>query len=143
MIKGNLVSASDYLSKTLSIDPYNIGALSDMANLLLIKGEAVDKALPFAKRAVSLNPPLHRPYLVMGTILTASGSEKEAEGYYRKAKELHAPEYLLLLNKAWAYSLNGDMVKQEYCLRELLKLNDVPEHLRNTAQKNLSRLTVQ
>jgi tetratricopeptide (TPR) repeat protein len=143
MMKGNLVSASDYLSKILSIDPYNIGALSDMANLLLITGEPVDKALPFAKRAVSLNPPLHRPYLVMGTILTASGSEKEAEGYYRKAKELHAPEYLLLLNKAWAYSLNGDMEKQEYCLRELLKLNGVPEHLRNTAQKTLSRLTVQ
>jgi tetratricopeptide (TPR) repeat protein len=141
MMKGDLDSASEYLRRVLSIDPYNFQALSDMAHLILIRGEGAEKALPFAKRAVSLNPPFYRPYLIMGTVLIASGVEKDAEGYYIKAKELRSPDYLINFNKAWAYSLRGDREKQKYFLRELLKLKEAPDNIRDTTRKILSRLT--
>jgi tetratricopeptide (TPR) repeat protein len=143
LMKGDLDSASEHLRRVLSIDPYNIGALSDMANLILIRGEGAEKALPFAKRAVSLNPPFYRPYLIMGTVLIASGVEKDAEGYYIKAKELRSPDYLINFNKAWAYSLRGDREKQKYYLIELLKLRETPENISDTARKILSRLNKQ
>lgn len=141
MQKKEFDSASQHLKRALAADPYNFGVLTDLAYLMLIRGENVHKALPFAERAVSLHPPFYKPYLIMGTILTASGKEKEADGYYRKAEELQAPDYLVLFNKAWAYSLNGDRDKQKYYLTELLGRKDVPQYIRDTAHKALSQLT--
>lgn len=140
MLKGDFVTASHYLSRVLALDPYNIGALDDTANLLLIKGEGPKKALPFAQRAVSLNPPFYRPYLSMGTILAGLGQENTAGGYFARARELDAPSYLVLFNKAWAYSLRGDREKQASYLRELLNQKDIPENMRNTAHRILSEL---
>ncbi len=140
MLKGDFVTASHYLSRVLALDPYNIGALDDTANLLLIKGEGPKKALPFAQRAVSLNPPLYKPYLSMGTILGGLGDEGRAGGYFARAQELNAPSYFVLFNKAWACSLRGDREEQAYYLRELLNQKDVPENMRNTAHRILSQL---
>lgn len=141
MMKKNYDSSFAYLRKVLLVDPYNIGALTDMANLMLMEGAGVEKALPFAKRAVSLNPPFNKPYLIMGTLLTTSGEEGNAEYYYAKAKEFRAPDYLILFNKAWAYSIRGDREKQKYCLTELLKEKNVPQNIRDTAHAILSRLS--
>jgi Flp pilus assembly protein TadD len=114
-----------------------------MANLLLIKGEGAEKALPFVKRAILLDPPFNKPYLIMGTVLMASGENENAEDYFIRAKEFNAPDYLILFNKAWAYSLRGDREKQTYYLRELLKVKDVPQHIKNTAHTILSKMSGQ
>jgi tetratricopeptide (TPR) repeat protein len=143
MLKGNFDVAFEHLSRVLSIDPYNFHAFSDMAYLLLIRGEGADKALPFAKKAVSLNPPFYKPYLIMGTVMTVLGEDKDAERFYIKAKELLAPGYQLLFQKAWAYSLKGERERQKYYLIELLDQNGVPQNIRNMARKMLSRLTGQ
>jgi protein O-mannosyl-transferase len=143
MMKMDMDSSAEYLRKVLSIDPYNIGALTDMANLLLIKGEGAEKALPFVKRAILLDPPFNKPYLIMGTVLMASGENENAENYFIRAKEFNAPDYLILFNKAWAYSLRGDREKQTYYLRELLKVKDVPQHIKNTAHTILSKMSGQ
>jgi protein O-mannosyl-transferase len=143
MMKMDMDSSSEYLRKVLSIDPDNIGALTDMANLILIKGEGARKALPYVKRAVSLDPPFNKPYLIMGTVLMASGENENAENYFMRAKKFNAPDYLILFNKAWAYSLRGDREKQIYCLRELLKEKDMPQYIKNSALTILSRMNGQ
>ncbi|MBM4140026.1 MAG: tetratricopeptide repeat protein [Nitrospira sp.] len=141
LMKGDLKTASEYLRKVLLVDPYNIVALSDMAHLVLLGGGGVDKALPFAKKAVSFNPPVYKPYLIMGTILTIQGEDADAEEFYTTAKDFHAPEYLVLFNRAWAYSLKGEREKQKYYLSKLLNMKRVPNNIRNTAKKILSKLT--
>jgi len=112
-----------------------------MAYLLLIRGEGAVKALPFAEKAISLNPPFYKPYLIMGTVLTVLGEDKDAERFYIKAKELNAPDYKLFFNRAWAYSLKGERERQKYYLIELLKQEGVPQNIRDTAGKILSGLT--
>lgn len=137
MMQRRFDSASEHLGTALLFDPYNVMVLSDMAYLALLKGEGAGRALSFAQRAVVLNPPLYQPYLIMGTVQIASGNDKDAEKTFIKAKELNAPDYQLLFNMAWAYSITGNTERQAYCLRELLKLKDIPNNIRNTANKIL------
>ena len=138
--QGDYDGALEYLGKVLSMDPYNFQASSDMAYLLLIKGEGAVKALPFAEKAVSLHPPFYKPYLIMGTVLTALGKDKNAERFYIKAKELNAPDYKIFFNMAWAFSLKGERERQKYYLKELLKQEGVPQNIRDTAGEILSGL---
>ena len=133
-------AASEHLREALIADPYNIMILSDKANLTLLKGEGAGKALPFAQRAVVLNPPFYQPYLIMGTILVVSGDETDADRYYARAAELHSPDYQLLFNKAWGYSLRGEKRRQSHYLRELLTLKEVPDNIRATAKRILAHL---
>lgn len=130
-------SASGHLNSALLHDPYNFMVLSDMAYLMLLQGKKPEAALPYAKKSIELKPPVYQPYLVMGTIQLASGSDRDAEKTFIKAKELSAPDYQLLFNMAWANSIRGNTERQAYCLRELLKLKDVPDNIRNTANKIL------
>jgi protein O-mannosyl-transferase len=141
MLKRNYGLAEEYLKKTLVFAPYNFMALSDMANLIVLRGGDLDKARYFAQKAVALNPPVYQPYLIMGTILLASGQDKEAEVSYAGAEQFRAPAYQLAFNKAWAYSLRGDREQQLRYLRELLTLKDVPDTMRETAKRILQRLT--
>ena len=141
MMQRRFDSASEHLGTALLFDPYNVMVLSDMAYLALIKGDGAGKALSFAQRAVVLNPPLYQPYLIMGTVLLALGSDNDAERYYARAGELHLPDYQLLFNKAWAYSLRGDRERQKNCLKELTALKDIPDNIRNTAGRLLLQLT--
>lgn len=140
MLRRDIDAAIRHLRMVIVVDPYNIHALSDLAHFMLIKGEGADKALFFAKRAVSLKPPLYQPYLIMAVIMAVKGKDKDAERFYAMASELNAPVYLLHFNKAWAYSLKGDREKQRYYLAELLKLKETPENIRDMAQKMLQRL---
>jgi protein O-mannosyl-transferase len=141
MLKRNYGLAEEHLKTTLVFAPYNFMALSDMANLILLRGGELDKARYFAQKAVALNPPVYQPYLIMGTILLASGQDKEAEASYAGAEKFRAPAYQLVFNKAWAYSLRGDREQQLRYLRELLGLKDVPDTMRDTAKRILQRLT--
>lgn len=140
MKSGNEDIALEYLDMVIKMDPYNFRALSDKAYLLLITGKDAEEALSYAKRAVSLNPPFYQPYLIMGTILAVLDKENDSELFYEKARQHHAPEYLLLFNKAWASSLRGESIKQRYYLTELLKKSDTPQHMKETAKKILSNL---
>ncbi|MGO9614742.1 MAG: tetratricopeptide repeat protein [Dissulfurispiraceae bacterium] len=140
MLKGDLKTASEYLIKVITLQPDNFAALSDMANILLIRGGGADKAFLFAARAVSLNPPFYKPYLIMGVVLIALNRDEDAQLYFTKAQEFQAPGYLLSFNRAWGYALKGDREKQKYYLRELLSQKDVPMHIRETANKLLSKL---
>jgi protein O-mannosyl-transferase len=141
MMQRRFDSASEHFGTALLFDPYNVMVLSDMAYLALLKGDGAEKALSFAQRAVVLNPPIYQPYLIMGTVRVASGNYKDAEPAFIKARELKAQDYQILFNMAWAYSIRGNAERQAYCLKELLKLKDVPDNIRNTAGRLLLQLT--
>ncbi len=138
--QGKFDSAKVNLNEALKFDPYNIMVLNDMANLMLIQGNKVRDALIYAKKAIELNPPMFQPYLVMGTIEVASGNESEAERMFIKAKELKASDYQILFNMAWGYSITGDTEKQTQCLKEILKIKDTPDNIKNTVSRILLNL---
>ena len=139
MLKGDFGQAYDRLMLALRLDPNNVGVLADLAYLMLLRGDSAGRALPFIKKAVSFNPPVHMPYLIMATVLTASGEDGEADIYYAKAGRFRAPDYLIIFNRAWGYSLRGDAEGEKRHLKELLKLHDAPQHIRKTAQNRLGR----
>ncbi|MCK7495053.1 MAG: hypothetical protein MZW92_31190 [Comamonadaceae bacterium] len=83
--KRDVRAAYEYFQKTLSVDPGNVLALSDFADLLVIERAERDRALDLAGRAVSKDTPFYQPYLTMGNVLTVVGGENEAEPYYKAA----------------------------------------------------------
>jgi tetratricopeptide (TPR) repeat protein len=139
MLQGQMKEAERYLDLCISVDPYNIMALSDKAYLMLLEGREPGSALPFAARAVSLHPPFSYPYLIMGTVLLAQGRGAEADPYFVKAADEGAPGYLILYNKSWGSFLKGDTEGQKRYLQELVRLKDVPPHIKATSLKMLSR----
>lgn len=130
MGKRNLALAQDYFEKALSIEPDNVLALSDMADLMLIRKSNPEDALGYAKNALSKSPPFYQPYLTMGNVLIVLGKEKEAEDYYRKAAEHNAPGYMVSFSKARAYYIKGDVVMTNHHLSELRNYKDLPENIK-------------
>lgn len=137
MLKGDFITAEKYLAIVLKMDPNNFKALTDMANTLFIQ-EDPDRALPFVQKAVALNPPFFHPYLVLATVLIAKGEEREAEIYISKARQFNVPEYMVLFNKSGAYSFRGDRQREKQYLNQLLRMENVPQHIRENARRMLS-----
>lgn len=121
LAKRNIGLAKEYLSKTLSIEPDNLLALSDMADILLPDKARLQDAFKYAQRAVSRPSPFYLPYLTMGNVLIVAGNEKEAEEYYKKALERGLQDYMIPFSKARAYYVKGDMEKAGFYYSELKK----------------------
>lgn len=132
--KKDISMAEEYFQKTLSLDPHNVLALSDMADLLLIKKANPQDAFAYAERAVAKSPPFYQPYMTTGIILVVLGREHEADGLFNKALEKGMPAYLLSFSKARAYYLKGDAEKTDYYLSELNKYKDLPRELKEVAR---------
>ncbi len=133
---GDFDKADEYLGKTLSIDPDHVLALSDTAEVMIMKRASPEDALVYAKRAVLKKPPFFQPYLTMGNILILLEREGEAENYYKKAGEHGAEKHLVLLSKARAYYMNGDTAKAQFYFSELQNYEDLPENIRKMLQSN-------
>ncbi|HET6516492.1 MAG TPA: tetratricopeptide repeat protein [Thermodesulfovibrionales bacterium] len=134
--KRNIASALEYIDRALSLEPNNILALSDKADLMLITKKArPEEALLYAQRAISKSPPFYQPYLTMGAILTILGREKEADDSYKKAVERKAPDYMVPLSRARAYYIKGDPEKTRYYLSEVRKYR-LPENVKAMLQQN-------
>lgn len=130
--KRDVNQAYSYLQKALSLDPDNVLALSDMADLMLIMKSNPENAFLYAQRAVSKSPPFYQPYLTMGNVLVVLGKDTEADNYYKRATEIGMPHYLLLFSKARAYYIKGDNEKSQYYLSELKKMGkELPERIKN------------
>lgn len=128
--KRNLTLANEYFNKALSIDPGNILALADMADLMLIRKANPEDALVYAQKAVSRPSQFYQPYLTMANVLIILGKEKEADEFYSKALERKAPEYLVPFSKARSYYMKGNNEKANYYLSELQK-HKLPENIKN------------
>lgn len=135
MGKRDLVRADYYFTKALSIDPNNILALSDMADLMLLKRQRPEDALIYARRAVSKDPPLYQPYLTMGNVLLVLGRDKDAEDYYRKAVERGMSGYMVPFSKARAYYMKGDVSQAGHYISELRKYRDLPEKFKGLLEQ--------
>ncbi|MFH1025687.1 MAG: hypothetical protein V1764_03320, partial [Nitrospirota bacterium] len=130
MGKRDIVSADYYFKKALSVDPNNILALSDMADVLLIRKANPEEALRYARRAVSKSPPFYQPYLSLGNVLIVLQKDKEAGEFYKKALEHGVTAYMVPLSKARAYYLRGDIEKAKEQVSELRKFKNLPEQIK-------------
>ncbi len=136
MGKKDIIHAEYYFNKTLSIDPNNILALSDMADLILIRKSKPEDAFKYVQKAISKSPPFYQPYLTMGNVLTVLGKEKEAEVFYKKAVEHGMLDYMVSLSKARAYYIKGDAEKTNYYFSELQRYKDLPEKIQNIIKQH-------
>lgn len=130
MSQRNLLLAQDYFSKTLAIEPDHVLALSDMADLLLIKRENPEQALYYARKAISKSPTFYQPYAAMGNVLIVLGRTKEAEDYYKTAVGYGMTAYMVPFSMARAYYIKGDKERAEYYLSELRKYKGLPENIK-------------
>lgn len=135
MNKRDIVLAREYFEKTLLIDPDNVLALSDMADLTLIRKENPQGALNYARRAVSKNPSLYQPYYTMGNVLIVLGREQEADEFYKKAAERGVADYMIPFGKARAYYMKGDEEQAQRQLAELRKFRDLPDKIKGLIHK--------
>jgi tetratricopeptide (TPR) repeat protein len=131
---GDIDRADDYLRKTLAIDPNHVLALSDTAEVMLMRDAEPEDALIIAEQAVSKKPPFFQPYLTMGNILILLGREEEAEDYYAKALLRGSSEHLVLLSKARSYYMIGDTEKANANISAIRSLGDIPEDIRRIIQ---------
>ncbi len=134
LAKRNIGLANEYLSKTLSIEPDNVLALSDMADILMPNKARLQDALKYAQRAVSRPSPFYLPYLTMGNVLIVTGKEKEAEEYYKKALDRGLQDYMVPFSKARSYYVKGDMEKAGYYYSELKKYR-LPEKFKEAVSR--------
>jgi tetratricopeptide (TPR) repeat protein len=132
--RGDIDRADDYLRKTLAIDPNHTLALSDTAEVMLLRNSDPEEALLIAEQAISKRPPFYQPYLTMGNILILLGREKEAEDYYAKALHRGSSEHLVLLSKARSYYLMGDMENANIYISEIRSLGNIPDNIRRIIQ---------
>jgi len=139
MAQGDFATAEKYLNRALQVESENFVILTDRAKLALISGKGPEAAFPFIRKAVSMNPPVSEPYIVMGTVLISLGAEEEAREFFGQALALKAPAYLIAYNKAFGYFIKGDTEAMKQSLKELLRLKDVPLHIRSSAQNMLSK----
>jgi len=136
----DIEKASYFTDKTLALDPYNALALSQMADILLIKKEPPEKAREFAARAVGNSPVFYQPYLTMGNVLVVMGRDDAAEEYFRKAKEHGVQDYMIPFSKARSYFMRGEKEKVKTYLEEVLSCKDTPEDLKKTISESLSKM---
>ena len=130
MSKRDIEHAYEYFRKALAIDPDNVLALSDMADVLLIRKANPEEALRYARRAVSKSPPFYQPYLSLGNVLIVLQKDKEADEFYKKAIEHRVTAYMVPLSKARAYYLRGDIEKAKEQVSELRKFKNLPEQIK-------------
>jgi tetratricopeptide (TPR) repeat protein len=131
LAKRNVELAGDYFNKALSLEPDNVLALSDMADLMLMKKSNTQVALTYAQKAVSNSPPFYQPYLTMGNVFIVLGRDKDADEFYKRATERGMADYMVPFSKARAYYLRGDIEKAKYYLSELQRYKDLPEKIKN------------
>lgn len=137
---GKPEEALENLKKTLALDPNNVLALSDMADIMLIRKEPVARAYEYANRAVSLSPSFYQPYLMMGNVLLVKGEEGAAEGFYKKAAEHSAAGYRIAFNKSRAWYLRGNRGKAIYYLESCLAMEALPPDFKRSVQQGLKEL---
>lgn len=137
---GKLNEASLFIQKTLSLEPDHALALSDAADISLIKKEPLDKSLSLAERAIAESPPFYQPYAAMANVLIVAGKDRKADGYYMLALRHGMKGYMVLFAKARAYYIKGDNAKAGAYLRQLVAMKGVPENIRKMVEASLKRL---
>lgn len=132
--KRDIELATASIDKALLLEPDHVLALSDKADLMLIKKLNPLDALIYAQRAISHSPPFYQPYVAMGNVLIVLDREKEAEDFYKKALEHGMPDYLVPFSKARAYYIKGNSEEVNYYLSELKKYKDLPATMQGIAK---------
>ena len=140
LAQGRLDEALSFMNKTLALDPHHALALSDAADIALMKKAPIERSLLLARRAVANSPPFARPYATMGNVLIVAGRDREADNYYRLALRHGMKDYMVLFAKARAYYIKGDDAEADIYLRQLAAMKGVPEYIKKAVDAGLKGL---
>ncbi len=130
MAKRDVARAEEYFKKTLSLDPNNVLALSDMAEVLLIKRSDPRDALRLAEKAVSIPTPFYQPHASLGNVYMILGNELGADEQFRLAVKKGMEQYLVPFSKARIAYLKGDMERFYVYVAELKQYRNLPPKVR-------------
>lgn len=132
-IEGQLADAERYHAHAISIDPQSFSARIQYA-ITLEQSQKFPEAEEQLHTAISQNPNVGEPYLILGNVLTARRLYDEAEAAYWRAVELGGAkgDTDALLNLSSMLHQQGRFSEGARVLEELLRLKpDTPEALGN------------
>jgi tetratricopeptide (TPR) repeat protein len=111
--------------KELEVNPQNASAAVMLAWIPLLDDDG-GKALPYARKAVALDPSLPTAQLVMGRALAETGDPQDAVGYLEKTTQMQPDNLEAHLALAKAYSKLGrkDDARRERLLCLEMTRND-------------------
>ena len=94
-LNGKRDKAQKYYEKTLEIDPDNVAALNNLANILLDQGKE-DEALKYLKYTTQMHPDYAEAWINLGLINEEANKVDEAMKCYDRAKDLRSWERCLM-----------------------------------------------
>lgn len=86
-LDGKRDKAQKYYEKTLEIDPDNVAALNNLANIFLDQGKE-DEALKYLKYTTQMHPDYAEAWINLGLINEEANKVDEAMKCYDRAKDL-------------------------------------------------------
>jgi Tfp pilus assembly protein PilF len=117
---GRKDSAIAYYRKVIAADPTNVGALNNLAFLLIDRSHAVDEGMKFARRAQQLSPDSSSTNDTLGWAYFRQGDYATAQGYLSRAiEERPTPEEKYHL--AVVYIKSGDPKKGQELMEAAMK----------------------
>ena len=128
--KEDYEQALDYLNQALEHDAQSIGALQEMAQVYLLRGQ-LDLAVETCERALAITPHW-RVYNVLGQALVQKQDDTKAEEAFKKAIELNREHEEGYINLADVYLRRGDIkvAEEEYQKFLAVKPENKDIHLR-------------
>ena len=132
-IAGQLADAERYHAHAVAIDPQSFSARVQYA-ITLEQSQKFPEAEEQLHTAISQNPNVGEPHLILGNVLAARRLYDEAEAAYWRAVELGGAkgDTDALLNLSSMLHQQGRFVEGAHVLEELLRLKpDTPEALGN------------
>jgi tetratricopeptide (TPR) repeat protein len=117
---GSQDTAIAYFRKAVDADPTNIGALNNLAYLLLEHAHAVDEGMKFARRAQQLAPESPSTNDTLGWAYFREGDYSTALNYLSRAVE-NGPTPEEKYHLAVVYIKSGDAIKGQQLMEAALK----------------------
>jgi tetratricopeptide (TPR) repeat protein len=122
-ISGNPASALDEFRKAVEADAQNAQALNNLAYLLADYANRPDEALPYAEKALELNPAKPDYADTLGWIYYRKGIYTSAIRQMETASSEKQGDAVIKYHLAMAYAKSGDGPKGRATLQTALKLN--------------------
>ena len=111
-----------YFDKSIKKFPNFLEAYSNLANVLIAKGES-NTAKNILNQAIELNPKYLRPYSILAGILVGEGNLEKAEFFLKKSLEINPKDINSLVNLACVLKNSSNPKQAEKFLKDALKIN--------------------
>ncbi len=130
--KGDLTSASSYLSKAVELRPHHIDALLNLANVLQQQGK-LEEAESCVKKVIELDTSNAEAYNILGMIHHKKGDVESAISLYKKTLSLNPTHAHAHSNLGYAFENKGCLDEALACFQKAVHYDsknfDVSLHL--------------